>query len=419
MFDATIVWLFLIFMWFVIVVPLLLTAAFQRQKKTGDFHWSVFLIALPVLSISVPSYLTLAFHSRTQGLMTLSVLFVIPLIYLFIKEKTKRRRYLKIFILSSVTMVLINPNLIQFWDYKNNRNVIFEDKDLLRITRICEKDDRTVTDPKTNKVYHPATLVQLRDGRLVSGLFNIARAKAIPFHLLREHDQKPDSQKMVRLKIHQKKRDRVLFNFKWVEIENDLYSTVDIGDVSKIYERKAPDAIKVVKKPVSEKSKKTIIEGQGVGGIVVGQSSRSDVLAVFGDDFELVRIRVSRFQMDYKKRGITFEYNPKDMNEIIQSIYFNQNFSGQTSKGIVMNKSSEQDVVTTYKNIATRQTSENHGTLGVVLAMGTKFYYERDPRVIPAYQKNKIISRIRIQDRNRDNHGCSYELYDFKPASQY
>jgi len=416
MFDATIIWLFLIFVWFVIVVPLLLIAAFKRQKKKGDWHWSIILIVFPILMVSIPSYLSLAFHSESQGLLILSSVFVIPLVYLFVKEKNKRRKYLKIVILSSIAMVLINPNLIQFWDYKNNRNVIFEDKDILRITRICEKENRVVNDPKTNKAYHPATLVQLRDGRLLSGKINISNTK-FAFYLLREHDQHPDRHKIVRLMIHEKKRDKALFNLKWVEIENDQYSAFDVGEVSKIYEQKALDDIKVVKEPVSEKSKRTIIVGKGVGGIVVGKSSRRDVPAVYGDDFELVRLRVSRFVMDYKKLGIAFEYNPKDINEIIQTIVFNQDFNGQTAKGIVMNKSVEQDVIDAYGKLTLRRISANSKHLRGVEVFGTKFYYNSTPGVIEAYQKNKTIARIRIQDRNRDNHGCAYELYDIKPIA--
>ncbi len=87
-----------------------------------------------------------------------------------------------------------------------------------------------------------------------------------------------------------------------------------------------------------------LLEGRGLGGLVIGKSKVKDVIGEFGkpDRIETTKIADSRNYV-YSKRGLKFNLYGETLNTVITL----PNFGGKTSRGISL-RSSLDEVRETY-----------------------------------------------------------------------
>ena len=131
-----------------------------------------------------------------------------------------------------------------------------------------------------------------------------------------------------------------------------------------------------------------IFEGVGIENIVVGQSSKSNVIAILGEPYRLIEHNTYSFEMTYEKLGLSFYYRYEDPQETIFCISIRPPFIGMTTKGIVLGESTMQDVVATYGQ-PTWRTSDVSETWSSEYP-GIEFHVEMDP-TLPRYPLNKEV----------------------------
>ncbi len=90
------------------------------------------------------------------------------------------------------------------------------------------------------------------------------------------------------------------------------------------------------------------IEGFGVNGIQVGKSDQNDVIKKFGNDYELVTYGTYSNKLKYKKLGLSFIYCQSNKDQTIFSIEIREPFEAATLKGVVLGKSTVEDVLKLY-----------------------------------------------------------------------
>ena len=91
-----------------------------------------------------------------------------------------------------------------------------------------------------------------------------------------------------------------------------------------------------------------ISEGVGIGEIVVGKSTKSDVIAIHGGGFRLVKHSKYSYEIRYKDLGLSFYYCYHDKEKKIFSIEITLPCQGVTSKGLTVGESTLQDVFNLY-----------------------------------------------------------------------
>lgn len=143
-----------------------------------------------------------------------------------------------------------------------------------------------------------------------------------------------------------------------------------------------------VENKLVDKAKDILIEGVGIGGIVVGKSRTPDVILAFGNDYRLVRVEKNHTQISYDKLGLSFYARHPDPQERIYSINAEKNFSGKTTKGIVTNKSTMQDVVDIYG--PAQWVTTNSSKTWWLSYTGTQFHVEKD-KSLPTFPLNKEV----------------------------
>src|SRR5437588_9311620 len=88
-----------------------------------------------------------------------------------------------------------------------------------------------------------------------------------------------------------------------------------------------------------------ITEGVGISDILIGKSTKSDVLARYGDRYKLIKHNKYSVEMEYADLGLSFYYCLKDKEK---KIFLVEVHHGTTSKGIVIGQSTLQDVLDKY-----------------------------------------------------------------------
>ncbi len=103
------------------------------------------------------------------------------------------------------------------------------------------------------------------------------------------------------------------------------------------------------KKPAAKTSGKVKIvkEGVGLDGISVGRSTAADVVKKFGKPTKVVKYKKYSAQMVYPG-GISFYYCQSERKQTIFDIELRAPFQAKTSKGIVLSKSTLEDVYKLY-----------------------------------------------------------------------
>ena len=88
--------------------------------------------------------------------------------------------------------------------------------------------------------------------------------------------------------------------------------------------------------------------GIGIEGIAVGYSTRSSVIAKYGDDFSLFTHGVYSYEMRYWDHGLSFWYRYSDPAQKIFTISVERPCHCFTSRGIVVGRSTLKDVFKAY-----------------------------------------------------------------------
>lgn len=96
------------------------------------------------------------------------------------------------------------------------------------------------------------------------------------------------------------------------------------------------------------KNLKIVKEGVGIDGVKIGKSTMSDVAKKYGKDYKWVTNKKYSYQMTYAKLGLAFYMCQADKNKEIFDIEIRAPFQAKTSKGVVLSKSSLDDVYKLY-----------------------------------------------------------------------
>ncbi len=137
-----------------------------------------------------------------------------------------------------------------------------------------------------------------------------------------------------------------------------------------------------------------LIPGKGIEGIsvVLDSSNISDVIKQFGEDY-LISTTALVTYYQYNKKGLTFQIDPYDKNQIVRSISVEYPFQAKVHNGIVLNESTMNEVWKLY--------NENgcftSGDYAWRPQKGISFYIKRDPSKKGFNPKEKIF-KIKIHN---------------------
>jgi len=136
--------------------------------------------------------------------------------------------------------------------------------------------------------------------------------------------------------------------------------------------------------------------------IIIDSSKISDVIAIFGTDYNLTENKITT-NYRYEKIGLTFQIDPYDKNQIVRSISVESPFEAKTENGIVLNKSSMKDVLNTYDDKGCF-TSNSYAWN---TQDGISFYIKKYPNE-KGYDPNEKIYKIEVN--NEGNNGISSKI---------
>ena len=151
-----------------------------------------------------------------------------------------------------------------------------------------------------------------------------------------------------------------------------------------------------------------INEGIGIGGMVVGKSTKSAAIAMYGDDYSLIKHNKYSYEIKYKDLGLSFYYCYHDKEKKIFSIEIKPPCHGVTSKGIIVGESTLQDVFNVYGKAEPLSTTVEE-TLFFEYR-GVQFHIDYDARatineITEEILKKKIIT-IEIVDPDLQGNAC-------------
>jgi hypothetical protein len=93
-------------------------------------------------------------------------------------------------------------------------------------------------------------------------------------------------------------------------------------------------------------------EGVGFAGIRVGKSTMADIVKKFGKDYKWTAHKKYSFQMTYAKLGLAFYMCQTDKRKEIFDIEIRAPFQAKTGKGVVLGKSTLEEIYKTYGKTA-------------------------------------------------------------------
>ncbi len=92
----------------------------------------------------------------------------------------------------------------------------------------------------------------------------------------------------------------------------------------------------------------SITAGKNVGNIVLGKSTKADIIREYGSNFKRIDHKKYSTQLIYKHLGLSVYWYQKDTSKKIFSIHIEPPFKAVTKKGITLGKSRLKDVFRTY-----------------------------------------------------------------------
>jgi hypothetical protein len=138
-----------------------------------------------------------------------------------------------------------------------------------------------------------------------------------------------------------------------------ILMAVSVGAQSTKKDDKKKDSKQTEKAKQTEKSKQTekakqaekakiVKEGVGFDGLKIGKSTMADVAKKFGKDYKWVTNKKYSYQMTYAKLGLAFYMCQSDKGKEIFDIEIRAPFQAKTSKGVVLGKSTLEDIYKIY-----------------------------------------------------------------------
>ena len=138
----------------------------------------------------------------------------------------------------------------------------------------------------------------------------------------------------------------------------------------------------------SEKKIEKIIDGVGIGNIVVGQSTSDQVIENYGNSYRLDEHDQYSIEMVYQEKGLSFYYEYNDSLKTIFSIVIKAPVRGITKKGIVLGKHTMQEVIEKY-GPGNWRTTDSSDTWWIE-HFGIEFHVKMDS-ILPRYPLNKKV----------------------------
>lgn len=124
----------------------------------------------------------------------------------------------------------------------------------------------------------------------------------------------------------------------------------------------------------------TLVDGERLDGIVIGQSTISDVIARYGADYKLKKWSDYSNALVYKKLGLVFYSCQADPKQEIFSIIMQAPFEVTTQKGIVLGKSTFNDLFAAYGLWNETSSAFEYERTGL--------YFNHVPTVFSGFEKN-------------------------------
>lgn len=147
-----------------------------------------------------------------------------------------------------------------------------------------------------------------------------------------------------------------------------------------------------------------LLPGRGIEGIsvVLDSSNISDVIKLLGDDYSIsTKTLVTYYQ--YSKKGLTFQIDPYDKNQIVRSVSVEYPFQAKMKNGIILNESTMNDVWKLYHE----KGCFTSGDYAWRPQKGVSFYIRRDPGKKGFNPKEKIY---KIEVHNEGEFGTSSKV---------
>ncbi|HJP95423.1 MAG TPA: hypothetical protein VJ875_25975 [Pyrinomonadaceae bacterium] len=117
-----------------------------------------------------------------------------------------------------------------------------------------------------------------------------------------------------------------------------------------------------------------VTAGLGVEGITVGYSTKNSVTSKYGNDYALLEYNNYSYEIKYNDTGMSFWYRHDDPEQKIFSIGFRPESGAFTGRGIVVGRSTLQDVFNAYGKSEFSTTSAEETWF--VEYQGIKFHVE-------------------------------------------
>jgi hypothetical protein len=92
----------------------------------------------------------------------------------------------------------------------------------------------------------------------------------------------------------------------------------------------------------------TVKEGVGFDGLRVGKSTMADVVKKYGKDYKWIAHKKYSYQLSYPKLGLSFYLCQSDKLKQIFDIEIRAPFEAKTAKGVVLGKSTLDDIYKIY-----------------------------------------------------------------------
>jgi hypothetical protein len=140
-----------------------------------------------------------------------------------------------------------------------------------------------------------------------------------------------------------------------------------------------------------------VAAGFGIDGITVGYSTKNSVTSKYGDDYALIEHNHYSYEIRYRDTGMSFWYRYEDPEQRIFSIGLRPESRAFTGQGIVVGRSSLQDVFNAYGKSESYTTSAEESWFFEY--HGIKFHIEHkssDQSVVPEKLLKRKVIEIEI-----------------------
>lgn len=136
-----------------------------------------------------------------------------------------------------------------------------------------------------------------------------------------------------------------------------------------------------------------VAAGFGIDGITVGYSTKNSVTSKYGDDYSLIEHNHYSYEIRYRDTGMSFWYRYEDPEQKIFSIALRPESRAFTGQGIVVGRSTLQDVFNAYGKSKPHTTSAEESWFFEYQGIQFHVEYKSDDQRVTLEQllKRKVI----------------------------